>query len=86
VYTKLTIWEISDNLEVVHMLSCMSFIYIWSVKLTTHLCLCWGQECVEVYLHSHFMPSWHGAQFKHQDNFNPPRCGWWLYLFDFNAE
>jgi hypothetical protein len=32
---------------------------------------CQGQECVELYLHSPNMPSWHGAQFKkkHRDNF-----------------
>jgi hypothetical protein len=27
------------------------------------------KECVELYLHSPNMPSWHGAQLKHRDNF-----------------
>jgi hypothetical protein len=38
--------------------------------------LCFGaevKECVELYLHSHNTPSWHGAQLKkHRDNFASP--------------
>jgi hypothetical protein len=30
------------------------------------------KEWMELYLHSPNMPSWHGAQLKHRDNFNLP--------------
>jgi len=35
------------------------------------------KECVELYLHSPSMPSWHGAQLKHRDNFT------FTFTFDF---
>jgi hypothetical protein len=34
------------------------------VKLTTYLHLVPNQECVELYIHSTNMSSWHGAQLK----------------------
>jgi len=40
----------------------------WSWPLTA--IYCWGQECVELYLHSPNTPSWCGTQLKkHRDNF-----------------
>jgi len=38
------------------------------VKLTAHLHLVQGQECMEVYLHSPNVSSWHD-QLKHRDEF-----------------
>jgi hypothetical protein len=40
---------------------------VWSWPLTSTWCL--GPDCVELYLYSPNMPSWHGAQLKHRDNF-----------------
>jgi hypothetical protein len=39
------------------------------------------RECVDLYLHSSNMSSWHGAQLKHRDNFifTMPWCAHCVY-------
>jgi hypothetical protein len=40
---------------------------VWSLPLSSIYCR--GQECVELYLHSHNTPSWRGAPLKYRHNF-----------------